>query len=144
MTDNLDRSSFAERIRSIRTSKGLTGRQVAEGIGIKYENYRKYETSVMPKMDVVVKLADFYNMSVDRFIGRDDCDLSEDDIYAQIAEKEKKEPQARSLKCFDVDYGLVKNDFGELSAMEMLIISNLRAMESKERMRIINLIINKQ
>ena len=59
------------RIRDLREDRDLTQRQVAEMLGMSQTGYSKYETGEndIPTL-VLIKLADFYNTSVDYILGR--------------------------------------------------------------------------
>lgn len=60
-----------EMLRSLREQKGLTGKQVAEGIGIAYPVYQTYESGARNAgLPVVEKLADFYGVTTDYLLGR--------------------------------------------------------------------------
>jgi len=61
-----------EMLRSLREQKGLTGKQVAEGIGIAYPVYQTYESGARNAgLPVVEKLADFYGVTTDYLPGRE-------------------------------------------------------------------------
>lgn len=61
-----------EMLRSLREQKGLTGKQVAEGIGIAYPVYQTYESGARNAgLPVVEKLADFYGVTTDYLLGRE-------------------------------------------------------------------------
>ena len=60
-----------ENIRKLRIDKGYTQKQVAEHLGVSQNTYSQYEIGVLNyPVDAVVKLADFYNVSVDYLLGR--------------------------------------------------------------------------
>ena len=60
-----------ENIRSLRIDKGLTQKQVAEVLGISQNTYSQYEIGVLNyPIEVLMQLADFYNVSVDYLLGR--------------------------------------------------------------------------
>lgn len=60
-----------ENIRSLRIDKGLTQKQVAEVLGISQNTYSQYEIGVLNyPVDALMKLADFYGVSVDYLLGR--------------------------------------------------------------------------
>ncbi len=62
-----------ERIRNFRIDKDLTQRQIAEFLHIKQNTYSQYETGILNyPIDVVIKLAKFYNTSVDYLVGLTD------------------------------------------------------------------------
>ena len=60
-----------ENIRSLRVDHGLTQKQIAEIINVKQNTYSQYEIGVLNyPIDVLIKLADYYNVSVDYLLGR--------------------------------------------------------------------------
>ena len=61
------------RIRDIRKDRGLTKKQIAEILHVRQNTYSKNEivTSRFP-LDVVVKLAEFYDVSIDYLVGLTD------------------------------------------------------------------------
>lgn len=60
-----------ENIRSLRIDGGYTQRQIAEYLNIKQNTYSQYEIGVLNyPIDVLMKLADFYGVSVDYLLGR--------------------------------------------------------------------------
>jgi len=61
-----------ELLRELRTQRGLTGKQVADGIGIAYPVYQTYESGARNAgLPVVEKLADFYGVTTDYLLGRE-------------------------------------------------------------------------
>ncbi len=62
-----------ERIRNIRFDKELTQKEVAEFLHIKQNTYSQYEIGVLNyPLDIVIKLALFYETSVDYLVGLTD------------------------------------------------------------------------
>ncbi len=60
-----------ENIRSLRIDGGYTQKQIAEYLHIRQNTYSQYEIGVLNyPIDVLMKLADFYNVSVDYLLGR--------------------------------------------------------------------------
>lgn len=60
-----------ENIRSLRIDSGYTQRQIGDYLGISQNTYSQYEIGVLNyPVDVLMKLADFYNVSVDYLLGR--------------------------------------------------------------------------
>ena len=60
-----------ENIRSLRIDNGYTQRQIAELLGISQNTYSQYEIGVLNyPIDALIKLADFYNVSIDYLLGR--------------------------------------------------------------------------
>jgi len=60
-----------ENIRNLRIDRGLTQKQIAEYLHIKQNTYSQYEIGVLNyPLDTVIRLADFYGVSVDYLLGR--------------------------------------------------------------------------
>ena len=62
-----------ENIRSLRVDAGMTQQQVAEYLNVKQNTYSQYEIGVLNyPVDVLCRLADLYQVSVDYLLGRTD------------------------------------------------------------------------
>ena len=60
-----------ENIRNLRIDGGYTQRQIAEYLGVSQNTYSQYEIGVLNySVDVLMKLADFYGVSVDYLLNR--------------------------------------------------------------------------
>ena len=67
-----DRMKF-ETIRNLRIDKGYTQVQIAEVLNVRQNTYSQYEIGTLNyPVDVLMKLADFYGVSVDYLLGRTD------------------------------------------------------------------------
>ena len=64
---------FQERLRLLRSEKGVSQKQVAENLGITEVGYQNYEVGRRkPNFDVIPSIADFFNVSTDYLLGRTD------------------------------------------------------------------------
>lgn len=62
-----------ENLRQLRSERGLKQKVVAKRIGVTEREYGHYETGYRkPKIETLIKLADFYNVSIDYLVGRSD------------------------------------------------------------------------
>ena len=62
--------SIGDRIRKTRVNKGLTQQQVADSIGVTYQNVSQYERGLrIPKNETLLKIADALGVSVYELIG---------------------------------------------------------------------------
>lgn len=62
-----------ERIRSTRIDRDLTQAEIAEILNVKRNTYCQYEIGVINyPLDIVVKLAEFYDVSMDYLVGLTD------------------------------------------------------------------------
>lgn len=60
-----------ENIRNLRVDGGYTQKQIGDYLGISQNTYSQYEIGVLNyPVDALIKLADFYNVSVDYLLGR--------------------------------------------------------------------------
>ena len=63
---------FGERLNITRKNKGITAQQMADFLNIGLHSYRKYESNGrQPSFDVLVKIADRLDASIDYLLGRD-------------------------------------------------------------------------
>ncbi len=61
------------RIRDLRTDKGLSQEQVAAVLNVKQNTYSQYEIGTLNyPLEAVVKLAEFYEVSMDYLVGLTD------------------------------------------------------------------------
>ncbi|MCL1789635.1 MAG: helix-turn-helix domain-containing protein [Oscillospiraceae bacterium] len=65
-------SNLSERLKTLRKSRKLTQKQVAKDIGISERGYQRYEANEKPLYDVLIALADYFNVSIDYLVGRSD------------------------------------------------------------------------
>lgn len=62
-----------ETIRNLRIDGGHTQEEIAKYLNVKQNTYSQYEIGVLNyPIDVLMKLADFYHVSVDYLLGRTD------------------------------------------------------------------------
>ena len=62
-----------ERIRNLREDRDLTQTDIAKHLGMSQTGYSKYETGENDiPTQILIKLADYYNTSVDYLLGRTD------------------------------------------------------------------------
>ena len=61
-----------EKIKSLRIEKHKTQEEVSERIGINIRSYQRLENgdTKNPSLDTLIKLADYYNVSLDYLVGR--------------------------------------------------------------------------
>ena len=58
-------------LKELRTKRGISQSQVANDLGISLRAYQNYEYGQRePNIDMINKLADYFNVSTDRLLGR--------------------------------------------------------------------------
>lgn len=63
---------FFQRLEDLRIDHDLTQQNVANILGCKREVYRRYEKGIRTiPIDFLIKLADYYDVSIDYIVGRD-------------------------------------------------------------------------
>ena len=66
-------TKFADRLKSLQESKKYLKKDIADAVGISTMAYYRYETGErLPTTDILIKLADFFNVSLDYLVGRSD------------------------------------------------------------------------
>ena len=62
---------LAQRLKKCRLEKGLTQQQVAIYCDITEKAYQNYELMTrVPQLEILIKIADFYKVSLDYLVGR--------------------------------------------------------------------------
>lgn len=62
-------TKISEKIRQARINAGLTQREIAEQVGMKYQSYQKYELSKrLPRIDKLALIAEACNVPLDYFV----------------------------------------------------------------------------
>lgn len=63
---------FSERLIGLRKSKSITQKQLAQLVCISERNYQRLEANNSPKLENLIKLADYFDVSIDYLVGRTD------------------------------------------------------------------------
>ena len=75
---------ISKRLRQLRVERGLTQGELAERLGIARNSIFSYETSRrVPDIDVLAKLAEFFEVTSDYLVGLEDCRQNKD-MSAQL------------------------------------------------------------
>lgn len=58
-------------LKEIRLQKGITVKEIAQYISVGTNTYTRYEAGErVPSIDVLIKIADYFNVSLDELVGR--------------------------------------------------------------------------
>ena len=69
----IDRKKFSERLKNLRNQKNVTGVSVARTLGITPQSFHAWEIGkTVPTSDLLVALADLFDVSIDYLVGRSD------------------------------------------------------------------------
>lgn len=62
---------FPQKLKHLRLTINCTQAQMAELLGVTVRGYRNYELGARePELSVLIKLADYFNVSLDELVGR--------------------------------------------------------------------------
>lgn len=71
---DIEMEGFAERLRLLRTQRGLTQTRLAELLGMPARSYNRWERGGhIPHLEMAVKIADILQVSLDELVGRKDA-----------------------------------------------------------------------
>ena len=68
--------TLSEKMKKLRKERKITQEQLAKDIGVERSSIGKYETGTQPSTDIITRLADYFNVSVDYLLGRDEIKKS--------------------------------------------------------------------
>ena len=78
---------FEERLRQLRKRKGYTQLEMATNIGLTRGQIANYEQGKRePSFETLIKIADFFGVSLDYLLGRDDIYMSWNDTIEKARE----------------------------------------------------------
>ena len=64
---------LAKRLKELREGRRIYQRELAEILGMSFRGYQNYETGQSePKLETLIALADYYQVSIDYLVGRTD------------------------------------------------------------------------
>ena len=67
------REILSQRLKQCRKETGLSQREIAIYCDITEKTYQNYELMTRePKIEILIRIADFYNVSLDYLVGRTD------------------------------------------------------------------------
>ncbi|MDE6124631.1 MAG: helix-turn-helix transcriptional regulator, partial [Eubacterium sp.] len=127
----VERTDIAKKLIELREERGLNATEAASLIGINHNNYRKYETKVTPKSDVLLKIAEFYGVSVDYIICGEDNTNGSDSVKEANSTPEMKSHYI--VRNHESEYRVVEKNIDELSELEVMVINKLRTISSEDR-----------
>ena len=138
MEKEIYRTELGIKLKRLRNERNLTLKQVSEALGIKLNTYGKYERNINPKREMLIKIAEFFGVSLDYLMGREET--SKDD-YAQ---DEADRSAERLIVSNKDDYQVVEDDLGSLSETEIMLIKIYRGVSDEDKFSIAQYIIDKE
>ncbi len=125
--------NFSKRLKMLRDKKGLTQQDIANVLGVGRATIAGYETKgKQPDYEKLVKLADFFNVSIDYLIGRTDIKNKADEITLAVEDDPELFDFWNELKERE-DLQLLFKQTKSLSPKEIRqIIRIIKAIEDEE------------
>ncbi|MDE6055021.1 MAG: helix-turn-helix domain-containing protein, partial [Lachnospiraceae bacterium] len=80
-------SEFSDRFRLLKDESGATLKELSEQLGITVPNLSYYMKGREPSYDILIKIADYFNVTTDWLIGRTDTRTPESLDMVKIIEK---------------------------------------------------------
>ena len=86
-----EQMNFSERLKQLRTNKKLTQRELAKLLNLSNGSIAMYETGKRkPDFNILEKIADFFNVSVDYLLGRKTPGRPKDDMSDRVSKLPEK------------------------------------------------------
>lgn len=98
---------IGNRLKEMRAERGETQKKVAAALGVSVTCYAGYEQGYrLPDLDILAKMADFFDVSTDYLLGREDdleqvAELSLSEMERDLLSKFKKLPEIRQQTVID-------------------------------------------
>ncbi len=133
-----------ERLKKIRKEKGISQKELSEVLNISHQAYNHYETGVRkPSLEVLISLADYFNVSTDYLLGRDktpetnidssqyktnELDEDEQDVLNALNKIKSKKNRMKALVRFeDIVEKMMNETSNEISLTKQLMTAEKRA-----------------
>ncbi len=66
-------ADLAERLEELKESRNLKQKEIASAVGVPLRTYQRYEYGERePQASVLIRMADYFNVSIDYLVGRTD------------------------------------------------------------------------
>lgn len=111
-------SEFSNRFRQLKEESNLTLKDLSEELGISVPNLSYYMKGREPSYDILISIADYFNVTTDWLIGRTDAkNVSQESLYEQVEntldlkdnQKLFGDSKANFLKCQNILYRTMEN-----------------------------------
>lgn len=133
-------STFGKRLKQIRIENGYSQKQVATDMKMTYSAMSQYETGKRtPKNDILIKLATYFDVSVDYLLGRDKNPIKS---YTTSTQENKYSDQfAASSSSYQYQTTKEENLIdADLSALKSRILSTLSRLPQNKQMQVLTAI----
>jgi transcriptional regulator with XRE-family HTH domain len=118
---------FARSLRDKLKERGMTNKELAEHLGVSQQAVNLYTAgNSMPTVDKIVKIAEFFGVSVDFLLGRSRAAAPDDFIQEAVRRYGLSEGALRALEGFNnASGGLVKGTQARIALEELLTLKSV-------------------
>ena len=90
--------TFGQKVLILRKNKGLSQRDLSEKLNIAFSSVAKYENGkVFPSTDILIKLSDFFNVSIDYLLKDiDNVTFNDKELLQEMTEVDKLDDANRT------------------------------------------------
>ncbi|MEE1006067.1 MAG: helix-turn-helix transcriptional regulator [Acutalibacteraceae bacterium] len=125
-------NNIGTNISILRKQKGITQDELAKFVGVSAQAVSKWENGGIPDTVLLPKIADYFEVSIDKLFGRDVTQYT--DAYTAFIKKIINAPESERFKvafeyCWDIERAITSNDFDDCNIEECVA----RLGKSEER-----------
>jgi len=94
--------NLPETLKYLRKQKHITQEQLAGIVGVERSSIGKYETGTMPSMEILSALSDYFGVTVDYLMGKEEKKEPESNLYDKLGfmpVKKRKIPMLGEIAC---------------------------------------------
>lgn len=124
---------FADRLKELRKSHHLTQDDMAEALCMKRQTYSAYERQIsVPDINIIIKLADIFSVSVDYLLGKSDIKQKAEDVSPSnsIIVDENQKALINTLKNLSPENQKELHNYADLLALKQKVDKNKDAEPS--------------
>ena len=102
-------SDFCNKLRILRKERNLTQKELSDLLGLSINSYSQYELgNTEPKYDNLIKLADFFCVSIDYLVGNSKTKENSNSINKKIPSEEISPEEIEMIKSKKFNFELKK------------------------------------
>ena len=114
-------NNIGTNISILRKQKGITQDELAKFVGVSAQAVSKWENGGIPDTVLLPKIADYFEVSIDKLFGRDVTQYT--DAYTAFIKKIINAPESERFKvafeyCWDIERAITGNDFDDCNIEE--------------------------
>lgn len=89
--------NFGQKLMLLRKNRKLTQADLSKALSIGVNNIARYETGRFPSAEILLKLADFFNVSLDYLLKEDSVNIQDKDLAIILEKVDLLEPSDKAV-----------------------------------------------